>query len=153
MILIADSGSTKTDWACTSENGGNVIRFKSLGYNPNYISGEEIRNDILANLPAGFPVKDVKEVYFYGAGVSELEYGFMQDVLKSVFVAAETVFVAMDLLGAARALLGQESGFAAILGTGCNTCLYNGEEVTLNIDSLGFILGDEGSGGYIGKPC
>ncbi len=69
MILIADSGSTKTDWACTSENGGNVIRFKSLGYNPNYISGEEIRNDILANLPAGFPVKDVKEVYFYGAGV------------------------------------------------------------------------------------
>ena len=151
MILIADSGSTKTDWACTSENGVNVIRFKSLGYNPNYISGEEIRNDILANLPAGFPVKDVKEVYFYGAGVSELEYGFMQDVLKSVFVAAETVFVAMDLLGAARALLGQESGFAAILGTGCNTCLYNGEEVTLNIDSHGFILGDEGSGGYIGK--
>ncbi len=145
MILIADSGSTKTDWACTSENGGNVIRFKSLGYNPNYISGEEIRNDILANLPAGFPVKDVKEVYFYGAGVSELEYGFMQDVLKSVFVAAETVFVAMDLLGAARALLGQESGFAAILGKLVTPACTTGGSDT-NIDSPWFHSGTKAVG-------
>lgn len=151
MILIADSGSTKTDWACTSKNGANVIRFRSLGYNPNYISKEEIQKDILANLPSNFPIKDVREIFFYGAGVSELEYGFMQDALRRVFVNADTVFVAMDMLGAARALLGRESGFAAILGTGCNTCLYDGEKETLNIDSLGFILGDEGSGGYIGK--
>ena len=146
MILIADSGSTKTDWVCINGNGTNIIRFKSSGYNPNYISGEEIRNDILNNLPEDFPVNEIREVYFYGAGVSELEYEFMQDVLRNVFVNAGVVFVAMDLLGAARALLGRDAGFAAILGTGCNTCLYDGEKETLNIDSLGFILGDEGSG-------
>lgn len=151
MILIADSGSTKTDWACIWKDGANIARFRSLGYNPNYISGEEIHNDILRNLPDGFPPEAVKEVYFYGAGVSELDYGFMQDVLGGIFTNAETIFVAMDLLGAARALLGHDAGFAAILGTGTNSCLYDGEKETLNIDSLGFILGDEGSGGYIGK--
>lgn len=151
MIIIADSGSTKTDWACVRENSMNVIRFKSLGYNPNFISGEDIHNDILKNLPMRFPTAEVNEVYFYGAGVSELDYDFMRGVLLGVFPNAGKVFVAMDLLGAARALLGHEAGFAAILGTGTNSCLYDGEKETLNIDSLGFILGDEGSGGYIGK--
>ena len=151
MILIADSGSTKTDWVCISEDGKRRIDFKSLGYNPNYITGDEIRGDILKNIPENFPIDEVKEIYFYGAGVTELQYDFMRGVLKSVFPLAETVFIAMDLLAAARALLGRESGFAAILGTGTNSCLYDGEKITLNIDSLGFILGDEGSGGYIGK--
>ena len=151
MIIIADSGSTKTDWACVRNDGTDVARFKSLGYNPNFISGEEIHNDILKNLPEGFPTDEVTEVYFYGAGVSELDYDFMRGTLLGVFPNAGKVFVAMDLLGAARALLGHEAGFAAILGTGTNSCLYDGEKETLNIDSLGFILGDEGSGGYIGK--
>jgi N-acetylglucosamine kinase-like BadF-type ATPase len=118
MILIADSGSTKTDWVCISEDGKRRIDFKSLGYNPNYITGDEIRGDILKNIPENFPIDEVKEIYFYGAGVTELQYDFMRGVLKSVFPLAETVFIAMDLLAAARALLGRESGFAAILGTG-----------------------------------
>ncbi len=150
MILIADSGSTKTDWAYLRE-GADPVLFSSLGYNPNYISGPEIQADIRKNLPEGFRTGEVREVYFYGAGVSELEYGFMRETLLGVFSEAGTVFVAMDLLAAARALLGDEPGFAAILGTGMNTCLYDGTKETLNIDSLGFILGDEGSGGYIGK--
>ncbi len=150
MILIADSGSTKTDWAYVRK-GAVPGFFSSLGYNPNYISGPEIQEDIRKNLPEGFCTEEVSEVYFYGAGVSELEYDFMKETLRGVFTKAETVFVAMDLLAAARALLGDEPGFAAILGTGMNTCLYDGTKETLNIDSLGFILGDEGSGGYIGK--
>ncbi len=151
MILIADSGSTKTDWAYIRAKGEAPAFFNSLGYNPNFISGPEIQKDILANLPEGFDREEVKEVYFYGAGVSELDYDFMKETLGGVFPNAETIFVAMDLLAAARALLGDKAGFAAILGTGTNSCLYDGEKITFNVDSLGFILGDEGSGGYIGK--
>ena len=151
MILIADSGSTKTDWACVTRESEARIDFKSLGYNPNYIGSADIRADIRASLPAHFPVDEVREIHFYGAGVTELQYDFMRKVLRGIFPAAEEVFIAMDLLAAARALLGHEPGFAAILGTGTNSCIYDGERITMNIDSLGFILGDEGSGGYVGK--
>lgn len=151
MILIADSGSTKTEWVLIDGKGKIVERFVSLGYNPNYVSAAEIREDIFASLPASFPLSAVREVNFYGAGVSEPDYPFMREVLASVFRDAVTVFVAMDLLASARALLGRRAGFAAILGTGSNSCLYDGEKEAMNIDSLGFILGDEGSGGYIGK--
>ncbi len=151
MILIADSGSTKTDWVCLSEDRKMRIDFKSLGYNPNYISGEGIHDDVVSSLPTNFPLMEIKEIHFYGAGVTELQYDFMRKVLKGIFPAAEEVFIAMDLLAAARALLGHEPGFAAILGTGTNSCIYDGERITMNIDSLGFILGDEGSGGYVGK--
>ena len=151
MILIADSGSTKTDWACVPESGGRRIAFTSQGYNPNYISQEEMREDVLRSLPAGFPREKIGGIFFYGAGVTELQYEFIRSTLHAVFPAATEIFVAMDLLAAARALLGSEAGFAAILGTGTNSCLYNGERITQNIDSLGFILGDEGSGGYLGK--
>lgn len=151
MILIADSGSTKTDWACVPEDGSRRITFTSQGYNPNYISQDEMREDIFRSLPAGFPRGEVREIYFYGAGVTELQYDFVRRTLHAVFPASAAIFVAMDLLAAARALLGRQAGFAAILGTGTNSCLYDGERITQNIDSLGFILGDEGSGGYLGK--
>jgi glucosamine kinase len=151
MILIADSGSTKTDWACVSPDGSRVIRFRSQGYNPNYISKEDISADVKKNLPEGFPTDEVTEIDFYGAGVTELQYPLMRKALQAVFKNATTANIAMDTLASARALLGHKSGFAAILGTGTNTCLYDGENQTLNIDSLGFILGDEGSGAYLGK--
>ena len=151
MILIADSGASKTDWACVSRETGAAIRFTSQGYNPNYITGPQIVEDILKNLPAGFPVDDVREIYFYGAGVTELQYPFMRETLKKVFTKAETVFIAMDTLASCRALLQAEPGFAAILGTGANSCLYDGCNEGLNVDSCGFILGDEGSGGNLGK--
>ena len=151
MILIADSGASKTDWACVSRETGAAIRFTSQGYNPNYITGPQIVEDILKNLPAGFPVDNVREIYFYGAGVTELQYPFMRETLKKVFTKAETVFIAMDTLASCRALLQAEPGFAAILGTGANSCLYDGCNEGLNVDSCGFILGDEGSGGNLGK--
>ena len=151
MILIADSGASKTDWACVSRETKAVIQFGSQGYNPNYITGEQIVEDIRKNLPAGFPTLDVTEIYFYGAGVTELQYPFMRETLKKVFTQAQKIFIAMDTLASCRALLQAEPGFAAIMGTGSNSCLYDGCNEGLNVDSCGFILGDEGSGANLGK--
>lgn len=151
MILIADSGATKTEWACISKDGATRIGFYSQGYNPNYITGTQIVADIRANLPEGLSPDLVDEIYFYGAGVTELQYPFMEKTLREVFPKAVKVFIAMDTLASCRALLQREAGFAAILGTGANSCLYDGENEGLNVDSCGFILGDEGSGGYLGK--
>ena len=151
MILIADSGATKTEWACISKDGATRIGFFSQGYNPNYITGTQIVADIRANLPEGLSPDLVDEIYFYGAGVTELQYPFMEKTLREVFAKAEKVFIAMDTLASCRALLQREPGFAAILGTGANYCLYDGCNEGLNVDSCGFILGDEGSGGYLGK--
>jgi N-acetylglucosamine kinase-like BadF-type ATPase len=151
MILIADSGATKTEWACISKDGATRIGFYSQGYNPNYITGTQIVADIRANLPEGLAPDLVDEIYFYGAGVTELQYPFMEKTLREVFTKASQVFIAMDTLASCRALLQREPGFAAILGTGANSCLYDGCNEGLNVDSCGFILGDEGSGGYLGK--
>ena len=151
MILIADSGATKTYWECVSRDGATQIRFQSQGYNPNYITGPEIVQDLLKNLPDGFPRRDVEDIYFYGAGVNEPMREFMTKVLLEVFPTAKKVFVVMDTLGSCRALLLDKPGFAAIIGTGMNTCFYDGENEGLNIESGGFILGDEGSGANLGK--
>ncbi|SFG31029.1 hypothetical protein [Prevotella sp. KH2C16] len=150
MRLIADSGSTKTDWGCLGDDGS-CFRFTSAGYNPNYITHEYMVRDILQSFPKSMNPSEIKAIYFYGAGVTELQFPFVRKALRSAFPQASDVFVEMDLLASARALLGDSPGFAAILGTGTNSCLYDGHQVTLNIDSLGFILGDEGSGGYLGK--
>lgn len=151
MILIADSGATKTAWSCIQDDGGLVASFVSQGYNPNYISEADMVEDIKANLSSDFPGGSVTEIYFYGAGVTPLQYPLMERVLRAVFTSAETVFIAMDTLASCRALLQKEPGFAAILGTGSNSCLYDGCNEGLNVDSCGFILGDEGSGAYLGK--
>lgn len=149
MILIADSGATKTDW-CAVCATGEKITFKSEGYNPNYITLEYMIEDMRKSIPANLVASEITNVYFYGSGVTELQYGFVIDAVNAIFKNAE-VFVAMDLLASARALLGESAGFAAILGTGTNSCTYDGQNITQNIDSLGFILGDEGSGAYMGK--
>lgn len=151
MILIADSGATKTDWACVSPGKQNPILFTTQGYNPNYITGEQIIEDITNNVPDTLSIEDIREIYFYGAGVTVLQYPFMRKVLKSVFYNAGSIAIAMDTLAACRALLGRSYGFAAILGTGANSCIYDGEKEVMNVDSGGFLLGDEGSGAYMGK--
>jgi N-acetylglucosamine kinase-like BadF-type ATPase len=148
MILIADSGSTKTDW-CWADNNRH-IEFSTTGYNPCYSGGEKLFEIISPNLPEGFNRNGVKKVAFYGAGVYEDKIELIRKTIQPLFPNAE-IDAAMDLTGAARALLGRNEGFAAILGTGANTCIYNGEKITRCIDSLGFLLGDEGSGGYMGK--
>ena len=149
MILIADSGSTKIAW-CLVESSGKIRHFDTEGYNPCYSGGEKLIEILKPNLPDGFNTADVQEVTFYGAGVYEDKYDVINDAIQPIFPNAK-IEAAMDLIASARALLGRSPGFAAILGTGCNSCIYDGENITHNIDSMGFLLGDEGSGGYMGK--
>lgn len=151
MILIADSGASKTDWGCVSRETREEIRFTSQGYNPNYITGLQIVEDIQANMPVELDPSSVEEIFFYGAGVTELQYPFMKETLLKVFKNASKIFIAMDTLASCRALLQTKPGFAAILGTGANSCLYDGCNESFNVDSCGFILGDEGSGANLGK--
>jgi hypothetical protein len=104
------------------------------------------------NLLNTLDVTRVTKVFFYGSGCStEQKKEIVRKALERAFPGVEELFVGHDLLASARALLGKEKGFAAILGTGTNTCIYDGNDVALNIDSLGYLLGDEGSGSYIGK--
>ncbi|WP_316812467.1 N-acetylglucosamine kinase [Pedobacter heparinus] len=150
MILIADSGSTKTDW-CLIDSSKKQSYFTTEGYNPYFVDEQYMVKSIEAQLPAQLDRLGINEVHFYGAGCQDDKVSVMQGVLQSVFPNCKRVNAVVDLLAAARGLLGNRPGFAAILGTGTNTCIYDGNRIIHNIDSLGFILGDEGSGAAIGK--
>lgn len=150
MIIIADGGSTKTNWCLINDEGKKVL-FNTEGYNPYFSDTTYIINSLKKNIPADLPTDDIAEVNYYGAGVhNEEKANIIADAMKVVFKNAK-INIGHDLLAAARALLGNEKGFAAILGTGTNTCIYDGDEISYHIDSLAYILGDEGSGCYIGK--
>lgn len=150
MILIADGGSTKSNW-CQLDGAGNRVFFNTEGYNPDFMSTEAIAASLNKNLPDSLPREEMTEVYYYGAGVSNAQKAErVAAAMRQVFPNAK-VKVAEDLLAAAHALLGDKPGFAAILGTGTNSCLYDGEKIIYNVDSLGYFLGDEGSGSFIGK--
>jgi N-acetylglucosamine kinase-like BadF-type ATPase len=148
-ILIADSGSTKTDWALLRENEVKE-QFASTGFNPYFADTAFIIADVRAHMPPGLDTEQVTAVHFYGSGCFDDKIPVITDAMKALFPKA-SVSVALDLLGTARALLGDKPGFAAILGTGTNTCLYDGKKITMNIDSLGYTMGDEGSGTHLGK--
>jgi len=151
MILIADGGSTKCSW-CQLDDAHQRVYFNTEGYNPDFIDTPGIVRSLDQNLPDTLPRNEVSEIHFYGAGVSSLAKAtVISNALKQLFPNARTVEVTEDLLAAARALLGHAPGFAAILGTGTNSCLYDGKKITYNVDSLGYFLGDEGSGSFIGK--
>jgi N-acetylglucosamine kinase-like BadF-type ATPase len=150
MIIIADGGSTKTNWCLVTEEGKKVY-FNTEGYNPYFSSTAYIVQSLMENLPSDLEKNKITEVNYYGAGCSTEEMRqIVAEAMKAVFTKSK-VYVGHDLLAAARALLGTSEGFAAILGTGTNTCIYNGRDVVHNIDSGAYILGDEGSGCYIGK--
>jgi N-acetylglucosamine kinase-like BadF-type ATPase len=150
MILIADSGSTKTHWVLIDENK-NESHFNTIGYNPYFINANEIYRSLSENLLPQIDQKTVKKIFFYGAGCSTTDkISILEEALSKAFPNA-VLFVSHDLLASARALLGNKRGFAAIIGTGSNTCVYDGKEIEKNIDSVGYLLGDEGSGCYIGK--
>ena len=150
MILIADGGSTKSNW-CQLDDTRNRVYFNTEGYNPDFMTTEAIAASLHHNLPDTLPREEVREVHYYGAGVSsEEKAAVISRAMKLLFPHA-VVTVTEDLLAAARALLGRGPGFAAILGTGTNSCLYDGNKITYNVDSLGYFLGDEGSGSFIGK--
>ena len=150
MILIADGGSTKCSW-CQLDDAHNRIYFNTEGYNPDFMDTAAIVASLNQNLPETLPREQVTDIYFYGAGVSSAQKAEIIAVaLRQLFPKAKA-HVTEDLLAAARALLGHKPGFAAILGTGTNSCLYDGEKITYNVDSLGYFLGDEGSGSFFGK--
>jgi glucosamine kinase len=150
MILIADSGSTKTDWRIIEKEGA-VKMFESSGLNPFYLSEEDISQEIANRVAQDMDTGDEMRIFFYGAGCSTPEKNqIVANGLMRVFPRA-SVAVASDLLGAARALFKDQPGLAVILGTGTNTALYNGKDIVMSIPALGYILGDEGSGAYFGK--
>jgi glucosamine kinase len=149
MILIADSGSTKTFWALVGD--GQVARqIKTGGINPffrdSYSISEELRKDLLPFLEA-----EITEVHFYGAGIINKEKGrVIQNLLFGLFPGAE-VETQSDLLAVSRATCGNLPGIACILGTGSNSGLFDGEKIIEQVSPLGFILGDEGSGAVMGR--
>ena len=150
MILIADGGSTKTTWCLVDAHSTRSL-FHTEGYNPEFINTAGIVASLHRSLPATLAPAAITEVYYYGASVvTPRQVAAVADAMRAVFGQAR-VFVGHDLLAAARALLGRQPGFAAILGTGTNSCLYDGERIAHNVDSLGYFLGDEGSGAFIGK--
>lgn len=146
MILIADSGSSKTDWRLI--DGENISQFETIGLNPFVVSSQKIEETILS---LNIECCSVKQLFFYGAGCGNLEKSkAVNSVLSSVFKNAITK-VESDLLAVAYALLQGKSGVVGILGTGSNVAFFDGKEVTPVTTSLGYLLGDEGSGNFIGK--
>ena len=152
MILIADAGSTKTKW-CFFDKSGYEQTLTTSGINPHHIDKERIKHIIEDELLLGLDpdLKEIEELHFYGSGVSNHE---ISDNLKELFHSIfniHNISVHSDLLGTCRALFGNEKGIAAILGTGSNSCYYDGEKIVANVSTLGYILGDEGSGAHLGR--
>ena len=149
MILIADSGSTKTDW-CLVDNGVLVKQIFTKGTNPFFQTEDEISAEVSENLLPYLDTAKVDAVWFYGAGCAFPE---KNEIVRAAIARHLDVpiEVGSDLLGAARGLCGRQPGIACILGTGSNSCFYDGKEIVSNVSPLGFILGDEGSGAVFGK--
>jgi len=150
MILIADSGSTKADWKIITSNGA-VQSQSTRGFNPFFQDSETIETALRKEFTGQLKKEKATEVFYYGAGCSDAyRCGIVADALKNLFPKAE-IHVNHDLLASARALCGNNSGIACILGTGSNSCLYDGIKVSDNVTNMGSFVGDEGSGMHIGK--
>ncbi len=148
MLLIADSGSTKTDWLLISDN--DEMHIESPGINPFFQDAKEI-HAILYPIFSEVSTGKITQVHFYGAGCIKGKTDMaVTEALEQIFGNA-SILVNDDMLGAARAVLGNTTGIACILGTGANSCLYDGNKIVDKVPTLGFILGDEGSGAHIGK--
>lgn len=155
MLLIADSGSTKTDWCFVYADGRRVVA-NTDGINPIVQSECEIKATLSNQLVArcrqqGICTDNVETVHFYGAGCLPAEAVMMENLLSGIFDKATGMHVYSDLLAACHALCGHDSGIACILGTGSNSCLYDGEKIIRHTPPLGYILGDEGSGAVLGR--
>lgn len=151
-IIIADSGSTKTDWRI-SDFKKKVIEEQQItdGINPYFMSSEEILKSLKQTWKASVNLRQVEHIFFYGAGCSSVTKCNTVHQGLSEFFPQARVEVHHDLLAAARALFGDDDGIAGILGTGSNSCLFSEGEIKENIFSLGYFFGDEGSGAHIGK--
>ena len=149
MKLIAESGSTRTEWALVEDNHL-VQRVFTEGLNPFFQTRREISRSVRLGLPESLFKKKLDQVYYYGAGCSSYE---KKNILGASLVAQfkTPIQVESDLLAAARGLFKCEAGIACILGTGSNSCFYDGKIIVKNVKAAGYILGDEGSGAVLGK--
>ncbi|MET0244308.1 MAG: N-acetylglucosamine kinase, partial [Flavitalea sp.] len=149
-ILIADSGATKCEW-CYIDGRKKKHQFTTQGISPYFLNTAEIEALLRLELVPGLTKAVIDEVFYYGTGCKNPEnVKSIKKAISKVFPDAK-VEVATDLMGAARALCGDEKGIVSILGTGSNSCYFDGKKIKKNSPGLGYVLGDEGSGAYLGK--
>jgi glucosamine kinase len=147
--LIADSGATKAEWVLI--HNGKKKNLFTQGISPYFLSREEIVALLKSELVTKLKGAEPDEVYYYGTGCANpANAKSVKQALKKLFPSAK-IEVETDLMAAARAVCGNEKGIACILGTGSNSCYYNGKKIVKNSPGLGYVLGDEGSGAYLGK--
>ncbi|MFS0491486.1 N-acetylglucosamine kinase [Leadbetterella byssophila] len=148
MILVAESGSTKTDWRIL---GKEEHSFETIGLNPYFITSEDIKKELLPHTSL-LTSEPIREVHFYGTGITDAQKGsIIQSGVQSILGENCHVYTYSDVIAAARSLFGNSNGIACILGTGSNSCYWDGTGISFQIPPLGFWLGDEGSGGHLGK--
>lgn len=149
-ILIADSGSSKTDWSLIGANK-KTRHFQTSGLNPFFRTEEDCHRLLVEELKIKPEKEQIDKIVFYGAGVkNKTQSAFIEKILKKHF-GVKKAEAHSDMLGAAHATIGDDKGVCCILGTGSNSCFYNGKKIMTQNPSLGFIIGDEGSGTYLGK--
>lgn len=150
MLIIVDSGSTKADWEIIKKDGSREL-VSTMGFNPFFHDEDRIEAELNKDFAKQVPVAEVNEVVFYGAGCSDaMRCDIVKRGLQRIFKNADIV-VEHDLLASARAACGDKAGVACIIGTGSNTCLYDGEKIVDNVTNMGYLLGDEGAGSHFGK--
>ncbi len=150
MKLIADSGSTKCDWMIVGNNEQSIA--KTIGFNPFFHSQDFIISRLKTNNQLMSVKNDIEEIYYYGAGCSSANRNqILINALTTTFSNASVVSVKEDLDGAAYATTGNQPGIVCIIGTGSNSCYFDGVQVHSRIPALGYVLGDEASGSYFGK--
>lgn len=148
--LIADSGATKCEW-CVVENGKKKRSITTQGISPYFLTEQQITALLQKELLPKLKKFDIANIHYYGTGLGNpLNVKVIRKVLRTLFPQAKTE-IQNDLLAAARALCGHQKGIACILGTGANSCFYNGKRIVKNSPGLGYVLGDEGSGAYLGR--
>lgn len=153
MTLVADAGSSGTQWALIKPEG-EVALFNSGSINPATQSAKQIANTIESVAPLireSSQGAGAESIFFYGAGCNHIFSAKVEKELRRQFGERCHIEVESDMLGACRALWGREAGLAGILGTGSNSCYYDGEKIAARVSSLGYILGDEGSGNSMGR--
>lgn len=149
MKVVVDSGSTSTDWVFIQKD--KTTRFKSPGFNPYYFKDDDYLDYLTDESLSHLRFSKVEEIFFYGSGCSTPQNcTIVKTALWEIFPNAQ-IHLHHDLYGAAVALCGKEEGIACILGTGSNSCLWDGNKIIENVPSLGYLLADEGSGTYLGK--
>lgn len=151
MILIADGGSTKTDWICIDKNKKEVLRLQTLGLNPSVVSKEELKNRIIDSVELYKIKETIDKIYFYGAGCGTLLASKILEEILHDFFSNATIKISEDTLAAVRASAKTKPAIVCILGTGSNSCYFNGTDITTLAPSLGYTIMDEASGNYFGK--